>query len=464
MRLRLHRFRHLNGGDSPRTAATQAKSTLVAASFCIFLAQLDFFALNLALPKIASELRTSPSSLQWVISAYMLSLAAFLVPGGRLGDILGRKRVLISGVAIFGLGSLGGALAPNAEVLIAFRILQGIGSGIIFPLTIAITSNAFPRGKVIRAIGYVYGIGAVAKALGPPFGGGITELVVWRVVLLVNVPLSVLAIAVVAFGVRESRDPTTPRSVDLPGLALVASGIAMVTLAVDIADSWRPVATVGVAVAGLLALAAFVWREQVARYALVKLDLFRNRPYVIMTLMGAVANIALTIGVFTSAIYLQQGENYSPFISGLILLAASAASGVAGPISGRLGEHVDIPSAITATTVLGGIGLFLVSLGGGFASYLPGLALFGFGYTVGFSMTNMGTQTVVARDRVGEASGVNLATVIGIGGIGVAAAGTLIDVGTQNAELTRVIERILRWVAASTIFASGFLLWLHRRS
>nr|WP_307962207.1 MFS transporter [Salinispora arenicola] len=242
VRLRLHRFRHLNGGDSPRTAATQAKSTLVAASFCIFLAQLDFFALNLALPKIASELRTSPSSLQWVISAYMLSLAAFLVPGGRLGDILGRKRVLISGVAIFGLGSLGGALAPNAEVLIAFRILQGIGSGIIFPLTIAITSNAFPRGKVIRAIGYVYGIGAVAKALGPPFGRRDN-----RTGCLAGGAAGKCAVERPCdrgcrVCVRDRATPTTPRSVDLPGLALVASGIAMVTLAVDIADSVAAVA------------------------------------------------------------------------------------------------------------------------------------------------------------------------------------------------------------------------------
>ncbi|MDM4720661.1 MFS transporter [Micromonospora sp. WMMA1363] len=462
MLLRLHNFRHVTGNDSPHGAATQAKLTLVAASFCIFLVQLDFFALNLALPRMASELRTSTTSLQWVISAYMLSLAAFLIPGGRLGDILGRKRILMSGVVIFGLSSLGGALAPNAGTVIAFRVLQGIGSGIIFPLAIAVVTSAFPEKRVKRAIGYAYGIGAVAMALGPPFGGGITELVVWRVVLLVNVPLSIAAIAIVAGGVRESRDPTVPRSIDLPGLALVASGIALVTLAVDLASTWLPVATAGIAVVGLLILAVFVLRERVAKYPLVKLDLFRNRPYVIVTLMGTVANIALVIGVFGSTIYLQQGENRSPFAAGLILLAASVAAGVAGPISGRLGEHLDIPRTMAVSTTIGGIGLFVVSLGGGFGSYLPGLALFGFGYGVGFTMANIGTQTVVARERVGEASGVTLAIVIGVAGIGVAAAGTLIDIGTKNVGLTRAIEDVLRWAAAGSILASGVLLLVDR--
>lgn len=463
MLLRLHHFRHLAGSASPHGAAAQAKLTLVAASFCIFLVQLDFFALNLALPKMASELRTSPTNLQWVISAYMLSLAAFLIPGGRLGDILGRRRILVVGLVIFGLSSLGAALAPNAGTVIAFRTIQGIGSAIIFPLAIAIVTNAFPAERVKRAIGYAYGIGAVSMALGPPFGGGITELVVWRVVLLVNVPLSIIAIAIVAAGVRESRDPTVPRSIDLPGLALVAAGIALVTLAVDLASTWQPLATAGIAVVGLLILAAFVQRERLAKYPLVKLDLFRNRPYVIVTLMGTVANVALVIGVFGSTVYLQQGEGRSPLAAGLILLAASVATGIAGPISGHLGEHLNIPVVMGISAATGGIGLFVVSLGGGFGSYLPGLALFGFSYGVGYAMSNIGTQSVVARELVGEASGVTLAIVIGVSGLAVAAAATLIDIQSRSVGLTEAIEDIMRWTAAGSIVASGLLLVVARR-
>lgn len=463
MLLRLHNFRHVVGSASPHGAAAQAKLTLVAASFCIFLIHLDFFALNLALPRMASELRTSPTNLHWVLSAYLLAQAAFLIPGGRLGDILGRKRVLISGLVIFGLCSLGVALAPNAGTAIAFRTVQGVGSAIIFPLAVAIVTNAFPAHRVKRAIGYAYGIGAVSMALGPPFGGGITELVVWRVVPFVNVPLSIIIIAIVAAGVRESRDPTVPRSIDLPGLALVAAGIALVTLAVDLARTWQLLATAGIAVVGLLILAAFVQRERLAKYPLVKLDLFRNRPYVIVTLMGTVANTAMVIGVFGSTVYLQQGEGRSPFAAGLILLAASVGVGVAGPIAGRLGESLNIPIVMSVSAAIGGIGLFMVSLGGGIGSYLPGLALFGLSYGVGYTMSNIGTQSVVARELVGGASGVTLAIVVGVAGLGVAAAATLIDIQSRSVGLTEAIEDLLRWTAAGSIVASGLLLLFARR-
>ncbi|WP_018253502.1 MFS transporter [Salinispora mooreana] len=464
MLLRLQHFRHVVGSASPHGAAAQAKLTLVAASFCIFLIHLDFFALSLALPRMASELHTSPTNLHWVLSAYLLAQAAFLIPGGRLGDILGRKRILMAGLVIFGLCSLGVALAPNAGTAIAFRTVQGVGSAVIFPLAVAIVTNAFPAERVKRAIGYAYGIGAVSMALGPPFGGGITELVVWRVVPLVNVPLSIITIAIVAAGVRESRGPTVPRSIDLPGLALVAAGIALVTLAVDLTSTWQqPLATAGIAVVGLLTLAAFVQRERLAKYPLVKLDLFRNRPYVIVTLMGTVANTAMVIGVFGSTVYLQQGDGRSPFAAGLILLAASVGVGVAGPIAGRLGEHLNIPAVMGVSAAIGGIGLFMVSLGGGLGSYLPGLALFGLSYGVGYTMSNIGTQSVVARELVGEASGVTLAIVVGVAGLGVAAAATLIDIQSRSVGLTEAIEDTLRWTAAGSIVASGLLLLFARR-
>ena len=171
-----------------------------------------------------------------MISGYLLALAAFLIPGGRLGDILGRRRMLIVGLAIFGLASLGAGVAPSAEVVIGFRIVQGVGGGIIFPLAVAVITEGFPPERTMRAIGNTYGIGAVATALGPLFGGGLTELTDWRVVLLVNVPVTAAAIAVVVLGVRESRDTTVPSSIDLAGLVAVTFGIAAVTFAVDRSD------------------------------------------------------------------------------------------------------------------------------------------------------------------------------------------------------------------------------------
>jgi EmrB/QacA subfamily drug resistance transporter len=434
--------------------------TLAAASLSIFVVQLDFFALNLALPKMAADLDTSTENLQWVISGYMLALAAFLIPGGRLGDILGRKRMLIAGLAIFGLTSLGAGLAPSAEVVIAFRILQGVGGAILFPLAIAVVTDAFPPERTMRAIGNAYGIGAVATALGPLFGGGLTELTDWRVVLLINVPAAIVAIAVVAVGVRESRDTTVPRSIDLPGLVAVTFGIAAITFAVDRSDRWSVGAILGVAAIGVLSLVAFVLRERTARWPLVRLDLFRNAPYVLVTLMATVANIAFVVATFAATIYLQQVDDYSPLASGVIFLAASALLGAAGPLSGRLGERYDIPRTIAAATMFGAVGLLLVSLGGGLGSYLPGLALVGLGYGIGWSMASVGTQTVVPPERAGQASGVTLAIVIGTAGLAVAAAGVVIEGG---ASLGTAIDDLLLWVAVGSAIAAAILAMLAAR-
>jgi EmrB/QacA subfamily drug resistance transporter len=440
------------GPDQPRLGLT-----LAAASIGIFAVQLDFFALNLALPDMASELDTSTTDLQWVISGYMLALAAFLIPGGRLGDIFGRKRMLIAGLALFGLASLGGGLAPNAGVVIGFRILQGVGAAILFPLAIAIVTAAFPPERTMRAIGNAYGIGAVAMAFGPVLGGGLTELIDWRVVLLVNVPLVAVAIAIVSAGVTESQDTTVPHSVDLPGLTAIVLGIAAITLAVDRVNEADAALSVGLALAGLLFLTAFILRERSARWPLVRLDLFRNTPYVIVTVMATVANVAFVVGTFCTTIYLQQVEDYSPLTAGLIFLAASIAAGTAGPISGKLGERFDIPRTIATATVLGSVGLFVVSLGGALGPYLAGLALFGLGYGIGWAMASVGTQTVVPPERAGQASGVTLATVIGTAGLAVAAAGGLIETGAGDSGLGSAIEGLLLAVAVGSAALAALL-------
>ncbi|MEU9776160.1 MFS transporter [Streptomyces sp. NPDC047968] len=431
--------------------------TLTAAAMCIFVVQLDFLALNLALPRMASELGTSTTDLQWVISGYMLALAAFLIPGGRLGDIFGRRRVLIIGLAVFGLCSLGAGLSSSASVVVVLRILQGIGAGILFPLAVAVVTDAYPRERTMRAIGNAYGIGALALALGPLVGGGLTELIGWRWVLLINVPTVLVAILVVRAGVRESRDTTVPRTIDLPGLATVVLGIAGLTLAVDRADAWPAGATVAVAAAGLLMLGLFVFRERRARWPLVALDLFRNTPYVIVTLMATVANIAFVVAMYGVTVYLQEVEGHSPLVSGVIFLASSVTAGFAGPVSGWLGERFDIPRTIAAATVLGAVGLVLVSLTDALGGYLPGLALVGLGYGIGWAMASIGTQTVVPAERAGQASGVTLAIVIGVAGMFVAAGATLIEVRAEDVGLGTSIEDALRWMAIGSAVAAAAL-------
>jgi EmrB/QacA subfamily drug resistance transporter len=427
LRAHLHRGWTSGAGAGARADGRRQRMILAASATAMFTVQLDFFALNLALPDMASELDVTVDDLQWVISGYMLALAAFLIPAGRTGDLLGRKRVLLAGLAIFGGASLMGGLAPSAEVVIAARVLQGLGGAILFPLAIAVVTNAFPPERQMRAIGNVYGLSALGAALGPFVGGGLTELIDWRAVLLVNVPITFLAGLLVLRAVAESRDETAPRNIDLPGLLLVALGIAAVSFAVDHAADWGWLSadTLGLIAGGLALLALFVLRERAARHPLVDLSLFRNRPYVGVTLLGAVANVSAVCATFGGTVYLQDVKGYTPAGAGVIFLAASIPLALAGPLSGRIGERFDIPRSMLAACGFGAAGLLLLSTGPSLAGLLAAFALFGGGYGFGWSMASVGTQVTVPPERAGLASGVTLAVLIGLGGLAIATLSTL---------------------------------------
>jgi EmrB/QacA subfamily drug resistance transporter len=433
---------------------------LAAAAVGLVMVQLDFFALNLALPRMAEDLDVQTTDLQWVISGYMLALASFLIPGGRLGDILGRRRVLIVGLAIFATASAICGAASSPGVVIGFRVLQGVGAAIMFPLCVAVVTNAFPEERRARAIGNLYGLGAVATAIGPFVGGLFTDALTWRWVFLVNIPLGMAAIAMVLAFVPESRDNTVPRRIDLYGLAAVAAGIAAVTFAVDRGQEWGWVSA-GVIVAfagGLALLYAFVAIERRVRFPLVDLALFRNRPYVVITLMGTVGNVVFVTTTFCSALYLQQVRGLSPIAAGAVFLAASVATSVAGPLSGRLGERFFVPRVMMLSILAGCPGLIVVALDPSLGIYMAALVVFGFGYGLTWSIVSVGTQAVVSVEQAGAASGVTLAMVIGLAGLAVAVAAAVIEALTAGgtSEAT-AIEAILISAAAASVLIGGAL-------
>jgi EmrB/QacA subfamily drug resistance transporter len=426
----------------------------------MFMVQLDFFALNLAVPQMARDLGVPVLDLQWVISGYMLALAAFLIPGGRLGDIFGRRRLLIIGIALFVGSSMVCGVASSAGLIIGFRILQGVGAAIMFPLTVAVVSNAFPKERQARAIGNLYGLAALATAVGPFFGGFFTDVISWRGIFFVNVPLGAFAIAMLLHSVRESRDETVPRQLDWLGLLAVALGIALVTLAVDRGQEWGWLAapTVATFLLGLTLLAGFVAVERRVRWPLVDLSLFRNRPYVVVTVLGTISNVAFVSTTLATTIYLQQARGFSPIAAGAIFLACSGTLAFAGPIAGRLGERFEVARVIPLAMGVGAAGLVVVALDPGLAAYMAGLAVFGFGYGLGWSIVSVGTQQVVPVEQAGAASGVTLALVIGLGGLAVAITAALIEALTISGSSQRdAIETILIVVAISSA-ALGFLL------
>ena len=181
--------------------------------------QIDYFAMNLSLPRMASDLRRGTADLQWVIRVYMLALGAFMVPAGRIGDIFGRRRALLAGIALFGVTSVFCAIAPLAAVVIAFRAVQGVGAAFIFPVFVSVLTNAFPSGESSHAIGLAYGIAGLGNAAGPLVGGLLTQTVVARRLLAAGA----IGRSLVPHGRKddsETSDETVQRRLDLSGLVL----------------------------------------------------------------------------------------------------------------------------------------------------------------------------------------------------------------------------------------------------
>ena len=436
------------------------RRVLIGVSLAMFLVDLDFFALNLAVPSMARDLHATTTDMQWVISGYMLTGGALLIPGGRLGDILGRRRVLLAGIAIFAGSSLACGLAPSKEVVFGFRVIQGVGAALLFPVTIAVVTNAFPPERRGAAIGNVYGLAAVGTAVGPFVGGAISQHLGWRWVFFFNLPFAALALMLVARAVAESRDETAPRRIDLPGLVTVAAGIAAITLAVDRGQAWGwgDARTVGVFAAGLALLAGFVAVERRVRFPLVDLSLFRNAPYVAVTLAGMVANVAFCVTAFASTLYLQEVRGLPPLLAGVLFLAPALCLALAGPASGYLGARLPALGVMAMAIGAGGVGLLLVASARSWLLYVPAFALFGAGYGLGWSFVSVGTQAVVRPERAGEASGVTLAVVVAVAGLFVAVSATVLELLTaaHRSEGT-AIDDMLRALALGTL---AIAVWL----
>ena len=211
---------------------------LAAVGLAQVLVTLDYFSLTVAIPQMADDLDVSTTDIQWALTGYLLSFAALMVAGGRIGDILGRKRTLLIGIAVFGGASLLCGLAYDEYMLVACRVLQGIGAAILFPTSMGVVGNSFDDETRPRAIGVVVLVSTVGTALGPLVGGVLTDVLDWRWVFLVNVPFAILAAAMVMIFVSESRDESASRHVDYRGVVTLSAAIVAVTLAIDRGPSW----------------------------------------------------------------------------------------------------------------------------------------------------------------------------------------------------------------------------------
>ena len=307
-------------------------------SMSLLIVGLDSTIVNVALPAIHRSFHSALSGLQWTIDAYTLVIASLLMLSGSTADRLGRRRVFQCGLALFALGSLLCALAPNLATLIAARILQAIGASMLNPVAMSIIRNVFedPRERA-QAVGVWGALMGISMALGPVVGGALVDSVGWRAVFIVNVPIGLVAILLTALFVPESR-AAHPRRIDPVGQTLVIVALATLTYAIIQGPEagWLSAQTLTLSVVSLAAFASLVAYELRRREPLLEIRFFRSAPFSGATATAVAMFMAMGGFLFLNTLYLQNVRHLSPLEAGLYTLPMAGVMMVVAPISGRI--------------------------------------------------------------------------------------------------------------------------------
>ena len=444
------------------------KFVILACAISMLIVQMDWFALNLAIPAIAEHFNVPSTDLQWVVSGYMLSIGALMVTAGRLADIFGRRLVIVIGLAIFGVVSFICGTAPGELYLIVARVVHGVGAALIFPVSIAVVSSTFSGARQARAIGVVLGVSALGQALGPFVGGAFSEYLSWRGVFFINIPFCIAAIYLMLRYVKESRDEKADGHVDIPGMLTITGGLVCISLAFDRGEAWgwTSAATLGTFVAGVVLLVLFVIIEGRVKLPLVSLALFRNRGFDAVVIAGSLSNVVFCLVAVFSALYLQQARGMSPFNCGLVFLALSAGAGGASFYSGRLAEKFPADRLMAIGMLISAAGIVGLTSVTSLWLYTPLFLVTGVGLGLSWALTQVATQAVVPLEYVGAASGVTLTALVMLGAVSVAIAAAVLEIlaGSPQAAGSdaSAINIVLR-AGAALAFAGAVALLLFGR-
>jgi EmrB/QacA subfamily drug resistance transporter len=360
---------------------------LVICSMSLLLVGLDVTIVNVALPAIGRSFQSTLSGLQWIVDAYTLVLASLLMLAGSTADRLGRRRVFQAGLVVFSLGSLLCALAPSLELLVAFRVVQGIGAAMLSPVAMSIVRNVFedPRERA-QAIGVFAAMFGISMALGPVLGGVLVSAISWRAVFVVTLPFGLAAIWLTAVFVPESRAPR-PRRTDPPGQVLVIAALASLTYAITEAGrigfgAVQIVILLAVALGCFIALVPYELRR---REPLLEVRFFTSAPFAGASAIAVCVSAALGGFLFINTLYLQDVRGLSPLHAGLYMLPTATMLIVFAPISGRMvGRFGARPSMLAGGLAVLASGLMLTGLTSvtSVPCLLIAYAVFGFGFAL----------------------------------------------------------------------------------
>ena len=413
-----------------------ALALIVTAQFMVIL---DVAIVNVALPSIKTDLGFSQANLQWVISAYAIIFGGTLLLGGRVADLLGRRKLFIAGLAVFGLSSLLCGLAWSESSLIAFRSLQGLGGAMLAPAALALLMTTFAEGRernlALGIYGAASGSGAAAGVL---LGGLLTSYLSWSWIFFINVPVGIAAIALAPILLRESRADLAHRHFDMAGATSITAGLMLLVYAMTRATThgWSSPTTVGLLAASALLVAAFVAIELRSRSPLLPMRIFRSRTLaaanVTMLIVGAVTFSEF----FLLTLYVQDVLHYSAVQSGAAFAAFAltvvAVSNIAPAVVSRIGVRPTLTAGLVAVAVSVTLLARLPVHGQYFWDLFPGFVLGGAGLALSFVPVTIASLTGVERADSGVASGlVNTSRQIG-GAIGLAGASAIASTSTDH--------------------------------
>ena len=315
--------------------------------FSLLVVVIDVTVLHVAAPAISEDLDPTALQLLWIIDVYPLVAAPLLITSGALGDRFGRKRLLISGMVLFGVASLAATFAPTAETLIAARAVMGVGGALIWPSVLGMTFALLPSEKAGLAGGLILGVAGIGNALGPLIGGALTEYASWRYILFLNVPIALIAIAAVYFLIHQPRPETEDRKIDYAGITTVSLGLVIFMVALDqVVDlGWGDPRIVISVFASVILLATFgVLERRAGSHALIPKDVMSNTAFTAACIAILFVSATFFSALFYVPQYLQKAGDYSAFQSGLGLLPFMAVfaltSFIAGPLYNRVGGRI----------------------------------------------------------------------------------------------------------------------------
>jgi EmrB/QacA subfamily drug resistance transporter len=411
--------------------------TLAAMCFALFMIMLDNTVVNVALPSIQRELGASLPALEWTVNIYTLTFAVLLVTGGRLGDILGRRRMFLFGVVVFAVSSAAIGLAPDQGWLIAGRAIQGVGAAFMMPATLSIITVTFPPEERGKAIGTWAGVSALALAIGPVVGGALTEYVSWRAIFFLNLPVAVGAVAVTLFAAHESRDESTEHSIDWPGIVTLSAGLTALVLALIEGNSWGwgSPEVIGLLITATTGLVAFAVIEPRVREPMVDFSLFRSKTFLGANMVGFIVSFAMLAMFFFTALYMQNILGYSAVEAGVRFLPSTLMIVLIAPFAGRLADRIGPRPPMVAGLTLTTIALLLqtrIGLHTGYGLLLPAFVIMGIGMALVMSPMSTAAMNSVEAQKAGVGSGIlSMSRMVG-GTFGVAALGALFQHIARN--------------------------------